>query len=194
MRLVALVALVALVVVSGCSGIRDESGPKDASGPATGETCIPAAGPAASASPSPVKTNGQKVPDLAIACFAGGGEVRLGHLGRPAVINLWASWCGPCRTELPALNTYAQRGTVLVVGVNTEDTRSRADSVVEDLKLGFPSLYDREGSLRRALGKATLPVTLFVGADGVIAYLHGSGALDTAGFERLAHEHLGVAA
>lgn len=192
MRVVALVALLALVVTSACSRGRDASGPPVTSASSTGAPCVPAATSAAPASPGGERADGPKVPDLALACFAGGGEVKIGELRRPAIVNLWASWCTPCRTELPALNTYAQKATVLVVGVNTEDSRTGAGSIVDDLKLGFPTLYDREGRLHKALGSLPMPITLFVAADGTVAYTHRSGALDTAGFEQLAREHLGA--
>ena len=120
--------------------------------------------------------------------------MRLRALGRPAVVNLWASWCAPCRRELPALNTYAQRGTVLVIGVATEDRRGGTGAIIDEFGLGFPTLFDREGRLLKAIGSVPLPVTLFLTADGTIAYTHRAGALDTAGFERLAREYLGVPA
>jgi thiol-disulfide isomerase/thioredoxin len=185
---VALVALLTLVACSNTGG-RDASSSPATTVSGTGPPCVQAATPAA---PPAVPAGKDPVPDVALACFAGGGEVRLRGLGRPAVINLWGSWCPPCRRELPALNTYAQRGTVLVLGVATEDTRSAAGSVIEDFDLGFPNLYDREGRLHRAIGSPPLPVTLFVSADGTTAYTHRAGALDEAGFERLAREHLGV--
>jgi thiol-disulfide isomerase/thioredoxin len=193
-RVVALVALLTLVVTSACSRGRDGSAPPVTSDSSTGAPCVPAATSAASASPGiNVETaSNQKVPDLALACFAGGDKVKIGTLHRPAILNLWASWCTPCRTELPALNTYAQKGTVFVLGVNTEDTRSRADSVVDDLKLGFPNLFDRDGTLLKAIGSLPLPVTLFLTADGTVVYTHRAGALDTAGFERIAREYLGA--
>jgi thiol-disulfide isomerase/thioredoxin len=190
-RVVALVALLTLVVTSACSRGRDGSGPPVTSASSTGAPCVPAAASAAPASPGTDSASGPKVPDLTLACFAGGGEVRLGELHRPAIVNLWASWCTPCRTELPALNAYAQRGGVLVVGVNTEDSRTGAGSIADGL--GFPILYDREGRLHKALGSLPMPITLFVTADGTVVFTHRAGALDTAGFERLAREHLGAA-
>jgi thiol-disulfide isomerase/thioredoxin len=187
-RVVALVALLALVACS-----NTHAGRRATPDPDTGPPCIPASTPAASASPVPHDANGPKAPDLALACFAGGSEVRIDQLNRPAVINLWGSWCTPCRKELPALNTFAQKNTVLVVGIATEDSRSAAGSIVDDLALSFPNLYDRDGKLHKALGSLPMPITLFLNADGTVAYTHRAGALDTAGFEQLAREHLGVA-
>ena len=148
--------------------------------------------PPASGPPSPA--GGPKAPDLALACFAGGGEVHLTALGRPAIVNLWATWCDPCRKELPALQRYAVGSDVLVLGVATRDPRrSGVQAAIDDLALTFPILYDPDGKLLAAVGRTALPVTLFVTAAGTLAYTYNAAALDTAGFERLAREHLGVA-
>jgi thiol-disulfide isomerase/thioredoxin len=191
----ALVALLTLVASAACDtakGTRERpvAGPHPSGSVAP---CLPPAGAAVPAgSPAVSSGAGVPVPDLALACLGDGAEVRLAGLGRPAVINLWASWCTPCRTELPALDTFARRGTVLVLGVNTRDSRSAARSIVDYAGLTFPMLYDREGTLLRAVDKVNLPVTLFVTAAGTVAHVHNATALDTAGVERLAREHLGV--
>jgi thiol-disulfide isomerase/thioredoxin len=109
-------------------------------------------------------------------------------------VNLWASWCEPCYKELPALNDYAARGGVLVLGVATQDRdRKNIKAAIDDLGITFPVLYDPDGALLTAVGRRNLPVTLFVTPGGELAYTYNSKALDAAGFERLAHEHLGVA-
>lgn len=192
MRVVPLVVLLTLAVTSACTKGRDAAGPPVAPPSSTGAPCVSVVESAAPVAPGRERTDGPKVPDLALACFAGGGAVKIDGLHRPAIVNLWASWCTPCRTELPELNTYARRGTVLVLGVNTEDSRTGAGSIVDSLQLGFPTLYDREGKLHKALGSPPMPVTLFLTAGGTVAYTHRTGALDTAGFEQLAREHLGA--
>ena len=189
MRALGLVALLALVALSAC-GEKTGGQPSaaDRHPSASGAPCVPPA----SGAPSPA--SGPRAPDLALACFAGGGEVRLTALGRPAIVNLWASWCEPCYTELPALESYAERSGTLVLGVATNDQdRSRVRSAIDDLGLTFPILYDPAGKLLTAVGRRNLPVTLFVAADGTLAHTYNAAALDTAGFERLAREHLGVA-
>ena len=76
------------------------------------------------------------------------------RLGRPAIINLWASWCAPCRSELPALQRLRPNGPpVLVLGVATEDPRRRAGSSIDDLELSFPTSTTATGELRKASGK-----------------------------------------
>jgi thiol-disulfide isomerase/thioredoxin len=187
--MVGLVALVALVALSAC-GNETGDGPSAADRHPSGSAapCVPPA----PGTPSPA--SGPRAPDLALACFAGGGEVNLATLGRPAVVNLWATWCKPCYDELPALNEYAKRSGVLVLGVATDDRRrSLIADTVADLGLTFPILYDPGAKLFDAVGRRNLPVTLFITAGGELAYTYNSVALDTAGFERLAGEHLGIA-
>jgi len=143
---------------------------------------------------TPSPASGPRAPDLALACFAGGGKVNLRTLGAPAVVNLWATWCEPCYKELPALNEYAGHAGVRVIGVNTRDPRrSLVASTVSELGLTFPMLYDPDGALLAAVGRQNLPVTLFLTAAGMVAYTYNSTALSAAGFEQLAREHLGLA-
>jgi thiol-disulfide isomerase/thioredoxin len=136
-----------------------------------------------------------ELPALELPCFTGGEPVVLSDLRGPAVVNLWASWCPPCREELPVLQRYADRndGEVSVVGVVTRDSREKAASLADGLGITFPALDDRGGELLAQLGAAGLPVTLFVDRSGRIAYLHQGPALDEATLAELATEHLGVA-
>ncbi|WP_191838708.1 TlpA family protein disulfide reductase [Catellatospora chokoriensis] len=107
-----------------------------------------------------------RLPELSLDCMAGGAAVRVAELRGPLVINLWASWCPPCRKELPAFQRLADSGRVPVLGVVTEDGRDAAAWLADELKVSLPSVYDRSGGLKAAVGENLLPLTLFVGADG----------------------------
>ncbi|HEY8450967.1 MAG: TlpA disulfide reductase family protein [Micromonosporaceae bacterium] len=135
----------------------------------------------------------QRLPDLTLPCVTGGEPVDLSRLAGPAVVNLWASWCEPCRDELPVLQRFADRaaGRVHVVGVVTEDTRTRAVWLALDTGVTFPSVHDVDGRLHDRLPAVGLPVTLFVDADGRIRHLHNA-PLDDGTLAELAAEHLGV--
>jgi thiol-disulfide isomerase/thioredoxin len=137
-----------------------------------------------------------RLPDLTLECLAGGGRIRLSGLHRPAILNLWASWCEPCRRELPAFQAYASRvdDRVSVIGVDTGDTRTAGSALLQDLKVSYPTLFDEQRSLLTALGRSALPVTLFVDAGGGIRYLYNSVTLDEPGIAALARAHLGVGA
>ena len=131
---------------------------------------------------------------VALTCFAGGGEARVTDLQAPTVVNLWASWCSPCLEELPAVQRYADRakGSVAVVGVVTRDHRDTAQTVIDEKKLTFPMLEDQQQRLLVAVNRNALPVTLFVTADGRIAYIYNGTALDEASLELMVERYLGV--
>jgi thiol-disulfide isomerase/thioredoxin len=183
-----LVALVAVVALSAC--VEDTSGgPAAAPHPSDdGPPCVTAG------SPSGPAGSGPALADLALPCFPSGGAVRLARLGRPVVINLWASWCDPCRQELPEFESYAKQATggPLVVGVATGTGRPAARSIVDEFGLTFPNLYDPDMTLFRSVGRAALPVTLFVDAHGRLTHVYNGKALGRAAIQRLVAEHLGI--
>ncbi|MEU8000838.1 TlpA disulfide reductase family protein [Catellatospora sp. NPDC049111] len=130
------------------------------------------------------------LPELALECMAGGEPVRLSALRGPLVINLWASWCTPCRQELPAFQRLADSGRVPVLGVVTEDSRDAAAWLADELKVSLPSVYDRSGALKAAAGEMALPLTLFVTADGR-AIVYRDVALTDQTLAPLIEQHFG---
>jgi cytochrome c biogenesis protein CcmG/thiol:disulfide interchange protein DsbE len=137
---------------------------------------------------------GDELPDLTLACFSG-GTLDLGRApGVPTVINLWASWCGPCREELPLVQRLAEAAgnRVRVLTVNSEDGVPQATSFAADARVTLPTAYDGEGKLATALGLRGLPQTVFVGADGSLAYVQVRAVTSLAEFESLVADHLGV--
>lgn len=97
-------------------------------------------------------------PEVALADF----------LGRPVVMNVWASWCTPCRREMPALAAAHRRlgDLVAFVGVNHQDTRDLAIELLDETGVGYPSGYDPDGSVARDYGLFGMPTTIFIEADG----------------------------
>jgi thiol-disulfide isomerase/thioredoxin len=184
--------LAALVLaVAGCSDAGDSADAEDpVSSPLADCTGLtePVGDPATG-------DGGEPLPDLTLPCFTGEEPFRLADLRGPVVVNLWASWCTPCRDELPMLQAYADRaaGEVRVLGVVTEDRRSAAASLAEDLGITFPALDDREGLVRTDLARIGLPVTLFVDAAGRVRHVRNQ-PLDEETLAGLVTEHLGVSA
>ena len=129
-------------------------------------TALTAPPPSASASPPAVPVSG--LPDLRLTCFTGEEPVALRDLRGPAVINVWASWCGPCRTELPVMQTLADRaaGRLTVLGVDTGDRRDAGASFAADKGVAMPTLFDPDRKLITALTVTGLPVTIFLDAAG----------------------------
>jgi thiol-disulfide isomerase/thioredoxin len=185
--LVGLVALLA-VLLAGCGAPAPDV--PDEPVPTPFQPC-----PAAAGAPAPVPPPAAElVPDVALPCSVGGQAVPLRSLGQPAVINLWASSCGPCREEMPELQRFADAtaGRVLVLGVITGDTRDAAAFAAADFGVRYPSLFDPDRKLLKALGRNAIPVTLFVDAQGAVRHLELSGALTEAEVTALATEHLGL--
>lgn len=184
-----LVAGLVLALLAAC-GNGPGSGPSaSATIPSPLADCTGLAGPL----PRPTLP-GPTLPGLTLPCFTGGQPVALDRLRGPAVVNLWASWCPPCREELPVLQRYAAAtaGQVRVVGVVTEDARDAAASFAQDAGVTFPALYDREGQLFAALGVVGLPATVFVDAGGQVRHVHNA-VLERVTLQEYAATHLGVA-
>ena len=104
----------------------------------------------------------------------GGGQVTLSQLkGQVVMINLWASWCAPCRIEMPAIEkvyrAYRDQGFE-VLGINSTFQDSELDAAVfaQELNLSFPILLDRTGTVSHRYQLRALPSTYFVDRKGVI--------------------------
>lgn len=123
--------------------------------------------------PPPSPRQGFSAPDFTMEAL-GGGQVSLSELrGKVVMINLWASWCPPCREEMPAIERvyqkYKDQGFV-VLGVNTtsQDQEAGAARFVQEFSLNFPILFDRSGSVSARYALRALPTTFFVDRKGVI--------------------------
>jgi cytochrome c biogenesis protein CcmG, thiol:disulfide interchange protein DsbE len=94
--------------------------------------------------------------------------------GTPVVVNMWASWCGPCRFEIPFLQReFRAHGTkIAFLGVNSDDADGNARKMVGDLPMPYPSIVDAHANLAGRLGARGLPVTVFYDADGKQQYVH----------------------
>jgi cytochrome c biogenesis protein CcmG/thiol:disulfide interchange protein DsbE len=126
--------------------------------------------PAASASTTvPAKTG---VVRARFAGFAGGPGFALPEdlRGRPLVLNVWASWCVPCRKEMPAFQSVylRARGMVGFLGVDYLDEAGAARRLVADTGVTYPLAADPQGSEVAKFGVTALPTTLFISADGVL--------------------------
>ncbi|MEV0130756.1 TlpA disulfide reductase family protein [Dactylosporangium sp. NPDC050688] len=201
-RVLAGLLAVALLTVSACT--EDPPKADDVAAAPTGPACLQPSSPAA-ASPGPAPsggTAGKALPAMAVRCFDGGRYVDAALLGSaPTIVNLWASYCEPCRTELPAFQRFVTEagGRLRVVGVVVKDRRDAAQSVIDDQRLTFPMLEDRDQqfsiALSRVVGKPVanaLPATLFVAPGGRIVYTYQGEALDEEKIRALTAAHLGI--
>ena len=124
---------------------------------------IPAIGPSAAAPDFTLRTmNG---PNLRLA------EQR----GRVVMVNFWATWCGPCRQEMPQLDRlyqkYKSSGFVLL-GVNVDDDTRKAADVASKLGVSFPVLLDTDKAVSKLYDLSTMPSTVIIDRDGKVRYVH----------------------
>jgi cytochrome c biogenesis protein CcmG, thiol:disulfide interchange protein DsbE len=180
--------LLGVAVLVGCSPAS--SGPPAAGGSAAGGEGASLPCPAQPATPA---AGAHRLPTLSFACL-GGGTFDLGRApGVPTVVNLWASWCGPCREELPLMQQLAAAAgdRVRVVGVVSKDGRDQATSFAADAGAHFPSAFDGEGELMTDLGLNGLPYTYLLDADGGIAYTQVGPVTSYDELVALVDQHLG---
>jgi len=107
-------------------------------------------------------------------------------IGRPLVVNVWASWCRPaCYNEAPRWKRAwdAYQDHVLIVGVNFQDTPADATSFLDRFEKKFPSVADPRGRIGIAWGVFGVPETYFIRADGTLSHKH-NGEIDMVTIER----------
>jgi len=118
---------------------------------------------------------GQEAPDFALKS-ASGSNLRLSeYRGDVVMINFWATWCGPCRQEMPLLNDlYARYNRVgfSLLGVNIDDDSSRALEMAEELGVSFPVLFDERKEVSKLYQVEAMPVTVLVDREGKVRHVH----------------------
>lgn len=115
---------------------------------------------------------GEPAPEISVQLFDGAEFVLSRHLsvdGRPVVLNLWASWCTPCRREIPEFSHIADSNPeVAFVGVAVEDARGPAEAFAAEVKASYPLGIDEALTVKNGYPFIGLPVTYLIGADGAV--------------------------
>lgn len=105
----------------------------------------------------------------------GSDNVRLSeHLGQVVLINFWATWCGPCRQEMPLLDVLYQkyhRAGFVLLGVNLDEERRDAAEMAQTLKVSYPILFDERKEVSRAYQVGSMPLTVLIDREGVVRYV-----------------------
>lgn len=106
-------------------------------------------------------------------------DAKLATIEEPAVVNVWASWCLPCRAEAPLLNdAFAEYGDeVRFIGVDVQDNQSDAKEFLAEFGLDFDHYFDRNRAIPNFYGGIGTPITMFFGPNGELATIH-NGILD----------------
>ena len=103
-------------------------------------------------------------------------------IGRPLIINVWASWCGPCRAEMASLERLAWRDDAgfSIIGISTDDFRDQATAFLEHANATITHFIDSNLQMENMLGASRLPLTVLVGADGrVLRKVYGAREWDS---------------
>ena len=198
-------ALVGLLVVTGGVIVAWAADPRDPGLP--GEAQIDVDTPELrelkadlGVEPCPTTTGAsvdEGLPDVTLPCLGGGRDVALSGLRGPMVVNIWASWCGPCRTEMPALQQFHERyaDRVPILGIDYEDVQvGAAFELVRETGVTYPLLADPQSALQGAgpfPGRMGLPLFAFVDEQGRATVVAG-GVDSVEELVGLVDVHLGV--
>jgi len=115
---------------------------------------------------------GKPAPSFSVRLLGGGAFSLDEHLadgGGPLIVNFWASWCIPCRAEMPALDAASRRHPeVLFLGIATDDTVAAAERFAAEVSVGYPLAIDSTGVIAADFATFGLPTTYAIGSDGVV--------------------------
>ncbi|HWM42111.1 MAG TPA: TlpA disulfide reductase family protein [Burkholderiales bacterium] len=123
---------------------------------------------------------GGATPALELADLQGTKHTLAGYRGKVVLVNFWATWCEPCREEMPSierLRASLEGRPFVVLAVNLAEPESRIRKFLAAVPVGFPVLLDRDTQTSRAWQAKVLPATYIVGPEGRIRYRH-VGELD----------------
>ncbi len=118
---------------------------------------------------------GQPAPDFALKSSSGENLRLSEYRGDVVMVNFWATWCGPCRQEMPLLDqlySRYQRVGFNLLGVNIDDDSRRAMQMVEELGVNFPVLFDARKEVSKLYEVEAMPVTVIIDRQGTVRYVH----------------------
>ena len=118
---------------------------------------------------------GQAAPDFALKSSTGENLRLSEYRGDVVMINFWATWCGPCRQEMPLLDelySRYQRVGFSLLGVNIDDDAGKAMNMIAELGVSFPVLFDTRKEVSKLYAVDAMPVTILVDRDGKVRHVH----------------------
>ena len=113
---------------------------------------------------------GYAAPDFTLVTTTGESIQLAETRGQPVVVNFWATWCGPCRAEMPDFQRASERlaGQALILGVNQQETAAQVTEFALSLAIDYPLLLDTTGDINQLYRVRALPTTVFIDEDGII--------------------------
>ncbi len=133
-----------------------------------------------------------KAPPL--ECLAGGAGISVDAIRGPALINVWGTWCYPCKKELPLLSEFMSKygDQVQLIGIAVEEkSQSSVRKFVKTHGITWPILYDVKGSTRPLFGMG-VPVTWFIDSTGAVVHKHIGPFASAADIEKASKKYLGT--
>ena len=129
-----------------------------------------------------------------LKCLDGKASIDVGQIKGPALVNVWGSWCGPCKQEMPIFvdfySKYKEKVSLIGISVEEADVQDARD-FVKLYGMSWPNLNDPDGSTRGTLGMG-VPITLFIDAQGKVAYKKIGVVTTIEELERDTKKYLGV--
>lgn len=127
---------------------------------------------ACSALQGPQPVVGAQAPDFTLPGLDG-EPVRLSELrGQRVLLNFWATWCGPCRQEMPAIQARYNHGDFAVLAVDFGETQAQVQGFIDEIGVDLPIVLDADGSVQELYRVRGYPTTFFIDAQGVIRFFH----------------------
>jgi thiol-disulfide isomerase/thioredoxin len=125
---------------------------------------------------------GENLPNVFLHGLSGVSREMADFAGRPLIINVWASWCSPCRAEMASLERLAWMDDledVVIIGISTDDSRQRAEDYLSSISSTIPHFIDEGLRLEKMLGATRIPLTVLVNKQGrIVKKVYGARAWD----------------
>ncbi len=118
---------------------------------------------------------GSLAPDFTLGAMSGNNMRLNEQRGKVLLVNFWATWCGPCRKEIPHLNSLSDKYGPMgfeVLGVNVDDDVRNAEQLAIKLRVKFPVLFDTDKKVSRSYAITSMPSTLLIDRDGKVRFIH----------------------
>lgn len=117
---------------------------------------------------------GYRAPDFTLQTLSGESFTLSDQQGQPVVLNFWATWCPPCRAEIPFFQAASRKynGQVIIAGVDDGEPADRVAPFVREMGITYPVPLDESGEISRIYRVSSLPETVFIDRNGVVQNIH----------------------